>query len=71
MYDTNQVTLDGKERRPFMGSVDQIVEDIAAWKKLGVSELIFDFRSEALGETLERMEQFVKTVKRSADGAGL
>ena len=56
VYDTTQVTLDGKERRPFMGSVDQIVDDIATWKKLGVSELIFDFRSESLGETLARLE---------------
>ena len=71
VYDTTQVTLDGKERRPFMGSVDQIVEDIATWKKLGVSELIFDFRSESLGETLARLEQFTKTVKRAADSAGL
>ena len=54
-----------------MGSVDQIVDDIAAWKKLGVSELIFDFRSESLGDTLARLEQFTKTVKRAADSAGL
>jgi probable F420-dependent oxidoreductase len=71
VYDTKQTTLDGRERRPFAGSVEQVIEDIATWKKLGVSELIFDFRSEVAAQTLERMEQFATTVKRAADRAGL
>jgi alkanesulfonate monooxygenase SsuD/methylene tetrahydromethanopterin reductase-like flavin-dependent oxidoreductase (luciferase family) len=71
VYDTTAVTLDGKERRPFTGSVDQVVEDIGTWKKLGVSELVFDFRSETLNDTLDRMEQFATTVKRAADRAGV
>lgn len=31
--------------------------------KLGVSELVFDFRSDHLAETLERMEHFGQTTK--------
>jgi len=31
--------------------------------KLGVSELVFDFRSDHLAETLERMERFEQTTK--------
>lgn len=46
----------GLERRPFSGTTGQIVEDIAAYGQLGVSELIFDVRSETLSESLERME---------------
>jgi len=71
VYDTTAVTLDGKERRPFTGSVEQVVDDIGTWKQLGVSELIFDFRSEALNDTLDRLERFATTVKRAADAAGV
>lgn len=71
IYDTTSATLDGTDRRPFSGSVDQVVDDIGVWKKLGVSELVFDFRSERLDETLERMERFGTSVKRTADAAGV
>jgi probable F420-dependent oxidoreductase len=57
----------GLERRPFTGSPEQVVEDIASYGKLGVSELIFDFRSEALNESLERMEHFASAIKPAAD----
>jgi hypothetical protein len=40
-----------------------VAEDIGAYEKLGVSELVFDFRSEHLTETLERMERFAQTVR--------
>ena len=55
-------TLGGTERRPFTGSAQQIGDDIGTYEKLGVSELVFDFRSEQLSETLERMDRFAKTV---------
>jgi hypothetical protein len=45
-----------------------VVEDIAAYGKLGVSELIFDFRSEDLHQSLERLEQFGSTIKPAAEG---
>jgi probable F420-dependent oxidoreductase len=53
----------GLERRPFSGTTGQIVEDIATYAHLGVSELIFDFRSEALNESLDRMEHFATVIK--------
>jgi probable F420-dependent oxidoreductase len=46
------------ERRPFSGTSDQILEDIATYEALGVSELILDFRSDHLEKSLERMEHF-------------
>jgi probable F420-dependent oxidoreductase len=49
---------DGGERRPFCGAPGQILEDVDTYARLGVSELVFDFRSERLAETLERMERF-------------
>jgi alkanesulfonate monooxygenase SsuD/methylene tetrahydromethanopterin reductase-like flavin-dependent oxidoreductase (luciferase family) len=58
VYDPAATTLDGAERRPFAGSARQIADDIGAYEKVGVSELVFDFRSERLAETLERMERF-------------
>jgi probable F420-dependent oxidoreductase len=45
-------------RRPFSGTPAQIGEDIAAYEALGVSELIFDFRSPAASEVIQRMERF-------------
>jgi hypothetical protein len=57
----------GFERRPFSGFPEQVVEDIASYGKLGLSELIFDFRSEALNESLERMEHFASVIKPVAD----
>ena len=56
----------GGVRRPFAGTHDEIVEDIATYARLGVSELIFDFRSEEPKESLERMERFAELMK-SAD----
>jgi hypothetical protein len=44
-----------------------VVEDIAEYGKLGVSELIFDFRSKALNESLERMEHFASIIKPGAN----
>lgn len=53
----------GPERRPFCGATDQVIEDIVTYARLGVNELIFDFRSESLNESLERMEQFATVIK--------
>jgi probable F420-dependent oxidoreductase len=61
IYDTTIVPAGG-DRRPFSGTTEQIAGDIAAYADLGVSELIFDFRSEHLAESLERMERFATTV---------
>jgi probable F420-dependent oxidoreductase len=68
LYDAGRPVVTGGERRPFTGSADQIGEDIQIYARLGVSELIFDFRSESLAESLERMEGFATAVKPSAGG---
>jgi probable F420-dependent oxidoreductase len=63
VYDVSAPTLDGADRRPFSGTAQQVVDDVATYEKLGVSELVFDFRSEHLPETLDRMERFAETVR--------
>ena len=56
----------GLERRPFSGTTAQVVDDIGAYANLGVRELIFDFRSETLSESLERMEHFATVIRPAA-----
>jgi len=65
LYDVSLTTerQAGLERRPFSGTTEQIAEDIATYGRLGVSELIFDFRSDSLSESLERMEHFTTVIK--------
>ena len=63
VYDTSVTTLTGSERRPFSGTSQQIADDIGAYEKAGVSELVFDFRSERLDDALERMERFAQTLR--------
>jgi probable F420-dependent oxidoreductase len=65
VYDPAQ-SLAGAERRPFSGSPEQIAEDIAAFARLRVSEVIFDFRGERLAESLERMERFAPLIRQTA-----
>jgi probable F420-dependent oxidoreductase len=69
LYDVSPSTelQAGLERRPFSGAPEQVVEDIATYAELGVSELIFDFRSEALHESVEGMEHFANVIKPAAD----
>ena len=67
VYDVGQRLLGpGGERRPFSGDGGQVAEDIAAFARLGVSEIVFDFRSENLAESLERMERFAPVVRQTA-----
>jgi probable F420-dependent oxidoreductase len=62
-YDPGQGVDGGAERRPFSGSQQAIADDIGTFAGLGVSELIFDFRSESLAESLERMERFAPLIR--------
>ena len=48
----------GEARRLFTGGVDAALEDIATFEKLGVHELVFDFRAASLNECLDRMQKF-------------
>ena len=63
LYDTGVPA--GGTRRPFSGTPDQVLEDTATYARLGVSELIFDFRSEEPKESLERMERFAAVMKKA------
>jgi probable F420-dependent oxidoreductase len=65
LYDEGKA-LAGVARRPFAGTREQVVDDIGTYGRLGVSELIFDFRSENLGASLERMERFATEIKPKA-----
>jgi probable F420-dependent oxidoreductase len=61
VYDTAVVDAGG--RRPFSGSPEQILEDVETYARLGVSELVVDFRGDRIEESLERMERFAALVK--------
>jgi probable F420-dependent oxidoreductase len=63
IYDAGQGVDGGAERRPFSGSQQAIADDIGTFAGLGVSELIFDFRSESLAQSLERMERFAPLIR--------
>ena len=58
LYDKGRRGGKGGDRQPFSGSPAQIVGDIETYARLGVDELIFDFRSATLSETMDRMGQF-------------
>jgi len=66
LYDPGKPVVRGSERRPFSGSAKEIAEDINTYARLGVSELVFDFRSESQPESLERMERFAQLVMPAA-----
>lgn len=48
----------GAARRLFTGGVDAVLEDIATFQRLGVHELVFDFRASSSNECLDRMQKF-------------
>ena len=62
VYDVGKPLAPGVARRPFTGAADQIRDDVATFARLGVSELIFDFRSESQSESLDRMERFAQSI---------
>ncbi|HSL52635.1 MAG TPA: TIGR03619 family F420-dependent LLM class oxidoreductase [Candidatus Deferrimicrobiaceae bacterium] len=66
VYDPAPAAASGVERRPFSGGQQAITDDVATFAGLGVSELIFDFRSESLTESLERMERFAPILRQTA-----
>src|ERR1700675_4145693 len=67
VYDPTQ-PLDARtgERRPFSGSPGEVESDIATFARLGVSEIVFDFRGERLEGSLERMERFAPVIRDTA-----
>ena len=65
-YDSGAAPASG-ERRPFSGCNDEIIADIHIYADLGISDLIFDFRSDTLAESLDRMERFAEDIMRPAE----
>ena len=53
---------EGESRRLFSGSEDAILEDINAFIAAGVTELVFDFRSPTVEESIDRMQWFAETI---------
>jgi probable F420-dependent oxidoreductase len=66
LYDPGRGVDGGAERRSFSGSQQAIADDVGAFAALGVSELIFDFRSESLAESLDRMGRFAPIIRQTA-----
>jgi probable F420-dependent oxidoreductase len=52
------LTTDEGKRQLFTGSDEQVAEDIAAFRALGVKDLLFSFIRRSLDESLEAMERF-------------
>jgi probable F420-dependent oxidoreductase len=66
VYDPGTPLPDG-ERRPFTGGDGKVIEDIHTYAGLGISELIFDFRSETMADSLRRMDEFTNNIMRPAE----
>lgn len=65
LYDLNK-RADRKERLPFTGSPEEIVEDVRRYESLGVSELIFDFRTDSYDRDMAQMESFASQIMSAA-----
>ena len=59
LYDTAD---SGGPRRRFAGSADQVLQDVQTYADVGVTHLIFDFRTADPQQTEERMAQFAEEV---------
>jgi probable F420-dependent oxidoreductase len=66
LYDPG-MPVEGKDRKPFSGTAEQIADDIRGFQAVGVSEIVFDFRSPSLERSLEQMETFAKGVMPIVD----
>lgn len=62
VYDT--AAVGGSDRLPFSGTPGEILDDVETYTKLGVSELVIDFRSDDLLASLERMDRFATDIMR-------
>ena len=49
-------------------SAAQLIEDVEAYRALGVSQLSFDFRGDSLSATKERMDWFAREVMAHTGG---
>ncbi|PYS52100.1 MAG: hypothetical protein DMG13_17195, partial [Acidobacteria bacterium] len=59
----------GKDRADFTGTLEQIADDVAATRKIGAAELLFDVQwspgVETADDILARMEQLWQVAKPS------
>ncbi len=55
-------------RTPFIGSSEQIIEDIRAYQRLGVRHLIFDFPGSSAEAIVEQLHRFAEEVKPAFRG---
>src|SRR5436190_1681914 len=62
IYDAGVPDRSGN-RRSFTGTAEQIADDVRAFGKIGVHELIFDFRGQSMAESIERLQRFAAEVK--------
>jgi len=56
------LSTDDGQRQVFTGTDDQVAEDIAAFRALGVKDLLFSFVRGSLAQSLEAMERFAQAV---------
>jgi hypothetical protein len=56
----------GGPRRRFSGPPEAVLQDIHVYGEVGVTHLIFDFRSPSHSETEERMARFAEEVMSAA-----
>jgi len=61
LYDSSIPDRAG-ERRSFSGKPEQIADDIRTFGRIGVHELIFDFRGQSHSESVERLQRFASEV---------
>ena len=65
LYDAS--LTQGGPRRRFSGSPEDVLEDIGTYAGIGVTHLIFDFRSPDPGETEDRMSRFAEDIMPGAE----
>jgi probable F420-dependent oxidoreductase len=61
LFDREKQAKPGKRRR-FIGTAEEIADDIQEYRSVGVDTMIFDVRRPSISETLERMEWMAKDV---------
>jgi len=67
LYDTT-IPDRGGTRRSFSGSSEEVAGDIRSFAAIGVDELIFDFRGQSIGQTIELLQRFAAEVMPLVDG---
>jgi probable F420-dependent oxidoreductase len=56
------------ERTPFIGSREQIIDDIRTYQRLGVGHLIFDFAGPSAESIVEQLHRFAEDIRPAVRG---